>query len=50
MGQPAVAKLEMRADMRSSNLRRSVAALGGRLEIAAHFGEESVVVDVGEAA
>lgn len=50
VGQPAVAQLEKRADMRLSNLRRYVEALGGRLEITAHFGEESVVVDVGEEA
>jgi transcriptional regulator with XRE-family HTH domain len=41
VGQPAVAKLEKRADMRLSNLRRYVEALGGRLEIAAHFGRRT---------
>jgi predicted XRE-type DNA-binding protein len=50
VGQPAIAKLEKRADMRLSNLRRNVEALGGRLEITARFGEESVVADVGEEA
>jgi predicted transcriptional regulator len=52
VGQPAVAKLEKRADMRMTNLRRYVEALGERLAITAHFGEESVVVvvDVGEEA
>jgi hypothetical protein len=50
VGQPAVAKLEKRADMRVRNLRRYLEALGGRLEITAHFGKESVVVDVGEEA
>lgn len=35
--QPAVAKLERRADMDMSNLRRSVEALGGSLEITARF-------------
>jgi predicted transcriptional regulator len=39
VGQPAVAKLERRADMYVSNLRRYVAALGGSLEITARFPE-----------
>jgi transcriptional regulator with XRE-family HTH domain len=39
VGQPAVAKLEKRADMRLSNLRRYVEALGGTLEITARFEE-----------
>lgn len=49
VGQPAVAKLEKRADMHVSNLRRYIEALGGTLEITAHFGDRSVVIDnVGE--
>jgi predicted transcriptional regulator len=49
VGQPAVAKLEKRADMHVSNLRRSVEALGGTLEITAHFEDTTVVIcDVGE--
>jgi|SRR5580704_14035472 len=44
VGQPAVAKLEKRTDMRVSNLRRYVEALGGTLEITAHFAETSVVI------
>ena len=49
VGQPAVAKLEKRGDMHVSNLRRYIEALGGTLEIAAHFGNESVVVEnIGE--
>jgi predicted transcriptional regulator len=49
VGQPAVAKLEKRTDMRVSNLRRYVEALGGTLEITAHFAETSVVItNVGE--
>ncbi|HEY1541770.1 MAG TPA: XRE family transcriptional regulator [Xanthobacteraceae bacterium] len=44
VGQPAVAKLERRADMYVSNLRRYVEALGGSLEITARFGEERVVI------
>jgi DNA-binding XRE family transcriptional regulator len=47
--QPAVAKLEKRADMHVSNLRRYVEALGGKLELTARFPEASVVIsDVGE--
>lgn len=44
VGQPAVAKLEKRPDMHVSNLRRYVEALGGTLEITAHFPEQSVVI------
>ena len=46
VGQPAVAKLEKRADMHVSNLRRYVEALGGTLEITARFPEASVVVSL----
>src|SRR5207302_9092197 len=42
VGQPAVAKLERRADMYVSNLRRYIEALGGSLEITARFPEGSV--------
>jgi hypothetical protein len=45
IGQPAVAKLEKRADMHVSNLRRYIEALGGTLEITAHFGEARIVID-----
>jgi predicted transcriptional regulator len=49
VGQPAVAKLERRADMYVSNLRRYVEALGGRLTITAQFPEGAVTIaDVGE--
>ena len=49
MGQPAVAKLEKRADMHVSNLRRYVEALGGTLEITARFPDTSVVLtNIGE--
>lgn len=44
VGQPAVAKLEKRADMHVSNLRRYVEALGGTLEITARFAEASVAL------
>src|SRR5712691_4067440 len=42
VGQPAVAKLEKRADMYVSNLRRYVEALGGSLEITARFPDATV--------
>ncbi|HYA80811.1 MAG TPA: XRE family transcriptional regulator [Methylocystis sp.] len=45
VGQPAVAKLEKRTDMRLSNLRRYIEALGGTLEITARFGDASVKID-----
>lgn len=44
VGQPAVAKLERRADMYVSNLRRYIEALGGKLEITARFPETSVSI------
>jgi transcriptional regulator with XRE-family HTH domain len=44
VGQPAVAKLEKRADMYVSNLRRYVEALGGSLEITARFPEGQVSI------
>ncbi len=51
--QPAIAKLEHRADMHVSNLRRYVQALGGTLEITARFPEGEVTItnfrDVGPA-
>jgi hypothetical protein len=50
VGQPAVAKLERRADMYVSNLRRYVEALGGKLTITARFPDGDVTIaDVGEA-
>ena len=44
VGQPAVAKLETRADMYVSNLRRYIEALGGTLETTARFPDAVVVV------
>jgi transcriptional regulator with XRE-family HTH domain len=44
VGQPAVAKLERRADIYVSNLRRYIEALGGSLEITARFPEGSVTI------
>jgi transcriptional regulator with XRE-family HTH domain len=48
VNQPAVAKLEKRGDMHVSNLRRYIEALGGTLEIIAHFAETSVVISIRE--
>jgi transcriptional regulator with XRE-family HTH domain len=44
VGQPAVAKLEKRADMYVSNLRRYIEALGGSLEITARFSDGAVQI------
>jgi transcriptional regulator with XRE-family HTH domain len=44
VGQPAVAKLERRADMYVSNLRRYIEALGGKLEITAKFPDGAVQI------
>ena len=50
VNQPAVAKLEKRGDMRVSNLRRYIEALGGTLEITARFDETTVIIsNIGEA-
>src|ERR1700704_3154275 len=40
--QPAVAKLEKRADMYVSTLRRFIEAMGGELEITARFPDHAV--------
>ncbi len=49
VNQPAVAKREKRGDMHVSSLRRYVEALGGTLEITAHFAETTVVINnIGE--
>jgi transcriptional regulator with XRE-family HTH domain len=45
IGQPAVAKLEGRADMYVSNLRRYIEALGGKLEITARFPDTAVTIN-----
>ena len=42
--QPAIAKLEHRADMYVSNLRRYIEALGGTLEITARFPDGEVTI------
>ncbi len=43
--QPAVAKLERRTDMYVSSLRSHIEALGGKLEVIAHFPEGDVRID-----
>ena len=43
--QPAVAKLEKKADMYISTLRRFIEAMGGQLEIRAHFPEGDVKIN-----
>ena len=52
VNQPAVAKLEQRADMYVSNLRAYIEAMGGQLNIIAEFSQGSVVItnfsDAGE--
>jgi len=40
--QPAVAKIEKKTDMYISTLRRFIEAMGGRLEICAHFPDGNV--------
>ncbi len=42
--QPAVAKLERRADMYVSNLRAYIEAMGGRLRIVAEFPHGAVTI------
>ena len=44
VNQPAVAKLERRADMYVSNLRAYIEAMGGRLTIVAEFPQGNVVI------
>ena len=45
MNQAAISKLEHQSDMYVSTLRRFVAALGGELQIVAHFPQGDVVVN-----
>jgi predicted transcriptional regulator len=49
VGQPAVAKLERRADPQLSTLRRYVEALGGELVVSARFADETVRIDMDDA-
>lgn len=43
--QPAVAKIEKKVDMYISTLRRFIEAMGGKLEISAHFPEGEVKIN-----
>lgn len=47
--QPAVAKMEKKADMYISTLRRFIEAMGGELEIRAHFPDGDVKINQFEA-
>ena len=42
--QPAIAKLERRSDIRISSLRKLIEAMGGSLEIKAHFPQGDVTI------
>ena len=42
--QPAIATLERRSDIRISSLRRLIEAMGGSLEIKAHFPQGDVTI------
>lgn len=42
--QPAVAKLEKRGDIRISSLTKMIEAMGGTLEVKAHFPEGDVTI------
>ena len=44
VNQPAIAKLERRADMYVSNLRAYIEAMGGRLNIVAEFPQGAVTI------
>ncbi len=44
MSQPAVSRLEQRADMYVSSLHSYIEAVGGKLKIVAEFPEEEVAV------
>jgi len=43
--QPAVAKMEKKVDMYISTLRRFIEAMGGQLEISAHFPDGDVIIN-----
>jgi len=44
IGQASVAKIEKRADMYVSTLRRFIEAMGGELEITARFADHSIKI------
>ena len=46
VNQPAVAKLERRADMYVSNLRAYIEAMGGKLNIVAEFPQGDVTITI----
>ena len=52
VNQPAISKLEQRADVYISSLRSYIEAVGGKLKIVAHFPEGEVTItnfaDMGE--
>ena len=43
--QPAVAKIEKKTDMYISTLRRFIEAMGGQLEIRAHFPDGNIKIN-----
>ena len=44
IGQASVAKIEKRTDMYVSTLRRFIEAMGGELEIVAHFPDQAIKI------
>jgi DNA-binding transcriptional regulator YiaG len=49
--QAAVAQMERRTDMKVSTLREAIEAMGGELELVAHFPSGNIrITDLGEAA
>jgi hypothetical protein len=49
--QAAIAQMEQRADMKISTLRQTIEAMGGKLELVAHFPTGDVsIVELGEQA
>lgn len=42
--QPAISRLEQRSDMYISHLREVIEAMGGQLEITAHFGNREIKI------
>ncbi len=44
VNQPAITKMEHRADIRISSLKKMIEAMGGSLEIKAHFPQGDVTI------
>ena len=44
VNQPAITKMERRSDIRISSLKRMIEAMGGSLEIKAHFPQGDVTI------